>query len=116
MKFVTDIKRRKMSKITKTVTYEIESNGDCEECESKVLDYLNRIHCLAFGILLHRLSIHPIKQCQECKDYLAEQKRKEGSVYCKDCFYFNGELCGKCHEPKKDGENNIYSLNCQDRE
>lgn len=112
-------------KIYRTVTYEIEPSGDCGKCKS----CKNNTLCTAFSEpimeMTYKVSMRTgatltdklvPSQCQACKDYLEHEKAKVGRAYCKGCFYFNGETCGKWNETKKDNNNQVYSKNCKNRE
>lgn len=115
-------------KIYRTVTYEIEPSGDCDNCKSRkdsrclVFDEFIYVHKYKNGnaVMGMVLMVTENKQCQACKDYLSQEKAK---VRCDNCKYFiydwmesectkgNENTCGETF-----ARDDWYYDNCQDRE
>jgi len=75
----------------KIVEYDIDNNGNCEDCKSNhnwvVIDIcttFNDVICFGDGY----------QQCPACKDFLAQEASK---VYCKGCKYLKSTITyGDC--------------------
>lgn len=101
-------------KIYRTVTFEIEPSGDCDNCKSR-----KDSRCLAFDefIYVHKykngnavmgmvLMVTENKACQACREYLEAEKaklRKKLQFNCRNCndlhyfdYGFQGKIVCKC--------------------
>jgi hypothetical protein len=52
------------------VRYKISDKGNCNECKSRIVKYMNHEYCLPFEKKLHKSTRGKIRQCEECRDYL----------------------------------------------
>jgi hypothetical protein len=103
----------------KIVEYEIEPNGNCEDCKAEYAGI-----CCAFHSMVRRSYVGKNEsnkqQCALCKDFLAAEASK---VYCDGCIHSadyyraheNGCGCELGYKTEY-STNGWYSLNCKSKE
>jgi hypothetical protein len=92
----------------KIVEYEIDDNGNCEDCKAEYAGI-----CCAFHSVVRKAYIGKNEsnkqQCALCKDFLVTEASK---VYCSDCVHLGDYPDWGC-DKNQDMEN---SLNCKNKE